>query len=318
VQYRTSPSGTWTDACTDATAPWAACSWATATVPDGLYDLRAVTTDAAGNSAASATISSRRVDNVGPTVSLTDPGVYLAGVVTLAATATDPVGVASVSFERRATTGSTWNSICTDATAPYACAWTTTGVADGLWDLRATSTDTLGHVSSSLIPSRTVDNTKPAPVDVQAGNGGAVAGKPEAGDWIAFTWSEPVKPALVLAGWTGATTSISVTFVDTAKKDTLALEDTTATTALNIASSRTDVALASDVVSADTTFDATMVQNGATITVTLGAKRGTNAVKIATAAAMTWKVSNATTDLAGNAIVTGASVTESGAADTDF
>jgi hypothetical protein len=33
---------------------------------------------------------------------------------------------------------------------------------------------------------------------------------------------------------------------------------------------------------------------------------------------MSWKVSNATTDLAGNAIVAGASVTESGAVDTDF
>jgi hypothetical protein len=177
--------------------------------------------------------------------------------VTLAATATDPVGVASMAFERRATTGSTWFTICTDTTAPYSCAWTTTGVADGLWDLRATATDTLGHVSSSLIPSRTVDNTQPAPVDVQAGNGGSVAARP-------------------------------------------------------------DVALGSDVVGADTTFDATMVQNGATITVTLGAKRGTNAVKTGAAAAMSWKVSNATTDLAGNAIVAGASVTESGAVDTDF
>jgi chitinase len=318
VEYRTSPSGTWTTACTDTVAPWGSCSWTTTAVADGLYDLRAVATDVAGNAATSATVSSRRVDNNGPTTSLADPGAYLAGTIALSATATDPVGVTSVAFQRKATGGTMWTTICTDATAPYTCSWTTTGVADGDYDLRAQATDSLGHVSYSTVADRIVDNTAPAPVDVQAGNGGATAGKPEAGDWIAFTWSEQVAPASILAGWNGAATAISVTFVDANKRDTLSLDNATLTTPLNIASTKTDVALNEDYVSADTTFDATMVQTGRTIKVTLGAKRGTSAVKTAAAATMTWKVNNATTDLAGNAITANAQVTEAGAVDADF
>ena len=66
-----------------------------------------------------------------------------------------------------------------------------------------------------------------------------------------------------------------------------------------------------------TAFDATMVQSGATITITVGALRS-GAVKTATAATMTWKVNPATTDLAGNPVPAAAMVTESGAADLDF
>jgi chitinase len=227
--------------------------------------------------------------------------------------------VTSVVFERKPTSGSTWTTICTDAAAPYTCAWATTGVADGVWDLRATATDTLGHVSTAIVASRAVDNTQPAPLDLQAGNAvGGTKGRPGTGDWISFTWSEQVKPASILAGWTGASASISVTFAEAKPTDTLSLDDTAGTTALNIVSSKTDLKLGADYVDADTTFDATMVQSGAAITITLGAKRGTNAVKTGAAAAMTWKVSNATTDLAGNAIVANTSVTESGAADMDF
>jgi hypothetical protein len=319
VEYRTSSSGTWTTACTDSAAPWASCAWDTTAPADGLYDLRAIATDVAGGTATSAIVTSRRVDNLGPAVALTDPGSPLAGSVTLAATATDPAGVTSVVFERKPTSGATWTTICTDATTPYSCAWATTGVADGIWDLRVTATDTLGHVSTAIVANRAVDNTKPSPLDLQAGNAaGGTKGRPGTGDWITFTWSEQVAPASILPGWTGASTNISVTFTDGRARDTLSLDDTAGTTPLNIVSSKTDLALLTDYIDADTTFDATMVQSGATVTITLGAKRGTNAVKTGAAAAMTWKVSNATTDLAGNAIVANASVTESGAADVDF
>lgn len=319
VEYRTATTGAWTPACTDSTAPWASCAWDTTALADGLYDLRAITTDVAGGTATSAIVTGRRVDNLGPTVALTDPGSPLAGSATLTATATDPVGVTSVVFERKPTSGSTWTTICTDATTPYSCAWATTGVADGVWDLRATATDALGHVSTAIVASRAVDNTQPAPLDLQAGNASTgTKGRPGTGDWITFTWSEQVKPSSILAGWTGALTNISVTFADGRTRDLLSLDDTVGTTPLNIVSSKTDLPLFADYVDADTTFDATMVQSGATITVTLGAKRGTNAVKTGAAATMTWKVSNATTDLAGNAIVANASVTESGATDVDF
>jgi Bacterial Ig domain len=316
VQYRPTGGSTWTDACADTTAPWASCSWSTTAVADGLYDLRAVTADAAGNTTASAVLTGRRVDNAGPAVTLADPGAYVRGTVTLTATATDPVGVASVVFQRKPTGGSTWTTICTTGTAPYSCAWSTTGVADGVYDLRAQATDTLGHVSTAIVGGRTVDNTAPAPDDVQAGNGGSTAGRIEAGDWLRFTWTETVSPASVLAGWDGTSTAISVKVIDANKKDTLEVDDAAGTTQLNIAASATDLALNGDYVSATTVFDATMAQSGATITITIGTRRS-GAVKTASAAAMSWKVSAATTDLAGNPIVV-TSVTESGATDVDF
>jgi hypothetical protein len=66
AQYRVSPSGTWTDICSDATASYS-CSWATTGVADGTYDLRAVARDQAGNTTASTVVAAVRVDNTPPT-----------------------------------------------------------------------------------------------------------------------------------------------------------------------------------------------------------------------------------------------------------
>lgn len=64
VRIQTSPAGTttWTTRCTLAAAPFS-CAWNTSTVPDGLYDFRAILTDGAGKDTTSTTVSSRRVDN---------------------------------------------------------------------------------------------------------------------------------------------------------------------------------------------------------------------------------------------------------------
>jgi hypothetical protein len=66
AQYRTSPSGTWTDICADATSTYG-CNWNTTAVADGSYDLRAVVRDQAGNSTSSTVISAARIDNTAPT-----------------------------------------------------------------------------------------------------------------------------------------------------------------------------------------------------------------------------------------------------------
>ncbi|KRB78332.1 signal peptidase I [Nocardioides sp. Root190] len=64
VRIQRAPTGTstWTDLCTDASAPYS-CTWATTTVGDGSYDLRAVLLDSRGVSTTSAIVSARRVDN---------------------------------------------------------------------------------------------------------------------------------------------------------------------------------------------------------------------------------------------------------------
>ena len=63
--------------CTATTAPYS-CSFDTTTVADGLYDVRALATDVAGNTATSAVVANRRIDNTGPTCRVSDPGALRA------------------------------------------------------------------------------------------------------------------------------------------------------------------------------------------------------------------------------------------------
>ena len=81
MEYRTASSGSWTAICTDTTSTYN-CSWATAGLPDGLYDLRATATDVAGNTTTS-TVANRRVDNNAPTVSVVEDGTPRHGNATL-------------------------------------------------------------------------------------------------------------------------------------------------------------------------------------------------------------------------------------------
>lgn len=62
IQRAAAGTSTWTDLCTDPTAPYA-CSWDTRTVTDGTYDLRAILLDARGTVTTSAVVAARRVDN---------------------------------------------------------------------------------------------------------------------------------------------------------------------------------------------------------------------------------------------------------------
>jgi hypothetical protein len=68
-QFRRSGISTWSTACTVAAGPWS-CKWSTSasTVPDGVYELRAVAADRAGNTTvASNTPLTRTVKNTKPT-----------------------------------------------------------------------------------------------------------------------------------------------------------------------------------------------------------------------------------------------------------
>src|SRR5260221_5109998 len=95
----------------------------TTTVPNGSYTLTAVARDAAGNMTASApasvTVSNNLIppgDSTPPTVTLASPaaGSTISGAVTLTASASDNVGVASVQFQLDGI-----NLGAEDAAAPY-------------------------------------------------------------------------------------------------------------------------------------------------------------------------------------------------------
>ena len=153
IAFERSPAGagTWTGI---------PATWDTTSAANGLYDLRVIATDNAGNAGTSAPITSRWVDNLKPTVAVVDPGIAVTGTVTIAANANDGhSGVKRV--ELQYLDGSTWTTIGIDTSAPYEASWAAGSLADGTYDLRAIATDHADNVETSATESTIVDNTDP-------------------------------------------------------------------------------------------------------------------------------------------------------------
>jgi hypothetical protein len=151
-----------------------------------------------------------------------------------------------------------------------------------------------------------VDGTRPTGTDIQAVNGGSV-NRVDAGDQVAFTFSEPMEPTSIKAGWNGASTAITVTV-----------------TSANPSILSTDVNLGSvNLVrryfnNPNATFPATMVMSGSTVTVTLGAQSAGGTTRSNSQnTTLAWTPVNSATDIAGNTMQT-ATVSEAGANDPDF
>lgn len=163
IQIRVAETTTWTDICTDSIAPYG-CTLDTTRYAADLYDLRATATNVLGTTVTSVEINDVQIDNVAPTVSVTDPGV-MRGVVTLTTTAADAdAGLDTVAIQRAPTGTGTWTTICTASTDPYNCRFDTTAgaTADGKYDLRAIATDLAGNTTTSAtLTGRTIDNSTP-------------------------------------------------------------------------------------------------------------------------------------------------------------
>lgn len=94
-------------------------------------------------------------------------------------------------------------------------ALTANGSLSGTKGYTITSTDNLAYVRLENGYSVTVDNTAPTATGISTGNsGGGNHGLAEAGDTITFTFSEQIDPQSILAGWTGASTGVTVEFQD--------------------------------------------------------------------------------------------------------
>jgi hypothetical protein len=316
VRMQIAPAGTstWTTACTAATAPYS-CTFDTTSIGDGVYDVRALATDVAGNTTASTAVPSRRIDNTGPTVSVNDPGAAIHGTVTVSAAASDAgSGVASVTIQRAPTGTSTWTTICTTATAPYSCSLDTTTLASGGYDFRATATDVAGNATTSaVLANRVVDNTRPTGVTVQTTNvaGGAPA-HPETGDTIVYSFSEPMSPASILAGWSGTSMLVTVRFTN-GNPDVVTVWNS----ANNAQAALGSFSTGKKYVNTSMTFSSSsMVMSGNTVVVTLGTPTGTTQTAHGKTS-LSWTVSTLATDLAGNPLTAG-TITETGAMDSDF
>jgi hypothetical protein len=328
VQYAASGTSTWQDLCSATSNPWS-CGYDTTRLNDGTYSFRAVASDVAGNSATSSAVTNRAVNNTVSSVSLSDPGQYLGGTVTLNVSASSTAGVVSVRIQRSPTGAGTWTDICTDTTAPYSCSFNTTAVADGSYDLRAVLVDGAGKTTvSAVVTARRVDNTPVRGVDVQAISGGSTSGRVDAGDQLTFAYSEELTLGSVTPGWTGSALAVTLRVRD---GNLLGLGNKGDTvdvllngTAINLGS----VTLNEDYIAVNQTvqFSATLTASGTTVsgapatllTLTVGGLPSGNGLKtVATAASMVWTPSAAVTDLAGRAAST-APVTEAGSADREF
>jgi glucose/arabinose dehydrogenase len=132
----------------DTAAPFS-LAW-TPTTP-GSFNLTARATDNSGNSTTSAAVSltvnppSSPGDTQAPSITLTSPGALadgLTGTVTLAASASDNVGVASVEFEVDGV-----SVAAPDTAAPYQASITTSQYAAGQHHVRARARDAAGNLS---------------------------------------------------------------------------------------------------------------------------------------------------------------------------
>jgi hypothetical protein len=182
AQFQTSPAGadSWTDlGAADTTSPYSA-SWNTTTFSDGLYDVRVITTDNAGLTFTSSTVTSVLVDNAAPSVSLAlangPTGAYLsagkvyfksnaAGSFGLVATVTDAgSGAAWATFPSLSAAGWTTHNAETDTTpagGPYASStfvWASGASAPATYTV--TGADSAGNTATAAV-TFTIDTTAP-------------------------------------------------------------------------------------------------------------------------------------------------------------
>lgn len=205
-------------------------------------------------------------------------------------------------------------------------------LAQGAKSFTVTATDKALN-SAGLAGSATVDNTAPAAADVQTTNAGT-NGLAEAGDSLVLTFSEPIESASILAGWSGAATSVVVRINDNGLlglplgNDSVQVWNAANSTVLPLGTvdlGRSDYVaglLGGNVRFGASGTASTMTMSGSTVTIVLGTYNATAIVDPARTTASgtgtaAWTPAAGPYDRAENAIST-AAATESGAADKEF
>jgi hypothetical protein len=165
-----------------------------------------------------------------------------------------------------------------------------------------------------------VDNTAPTVTDVQTANGNTIVGRPQSGDTVTFTYSEPVERLSISTAWTSATLNVVVR-INNGTPDRLQVWNAANTAQLLVTNAAGLNLGRNDYVGVNRTFGvtgtpSTMVRSGNSITITLGTQSGAGTTAVANGT-MNWTPSASVTDRAGNPAST-AAVNESGAGDREF
>ena len=159
----------------DTTAPYSV-SWSSGNVPNGAHNVTAVARDAAGNTSSSLRSVTVSNDTTAPTVGLTNPasGATVSGAVSVAATASDNVGVVGVQFKIDG-----GNLGAEDTTAPYSVSWSSGNVPNGAHNVTAVARDAAGNTANS---QRTVTVSNPSASALRTEGRLGAAGAFERGD----------------------------------------------------------------------------------------------------------------------------------------
>jgi hypothetical protein len=168
----------------DRTAPYT-ISWDTMPAAAGAHTLTAEARDSAGNKKTSSPIlvtvsNDTTPDTTPPAVTLTSPsnGSTVGGTITVAAAASDSIGVVGVRFQID-------NSIlgAEDTTSPYSVSWNTTASTNGTHMVKAFARDAAGNTSSATV-TVTVSNPATQPTDTIVLHAAQVPDSQIVGNWV--------------------------------------------------------------------------------------------------------------------------------------
>jgi hypothetical protein len=246
--------------------------------------------------------------------SVTDPGIYASGVASVTAdvsAVTTGTTAASMTAGSYTVAGVSYNYRSSLLTANAV-------LTAGSKAFTITAKDVANNSTTQGGFSVTVDNTAPTATDIQTANvSGGTIGLAEHGDSVTFTFSEPVDPNSVIAGWDGSSTTVTLRLVNgtTGSNDSVVIYNQANTAQVPLGS--VDLGRKDDT-SADVSFTgSTMTMTGSSITVILGTANGSGPQTAGNTSTMTWTPSTTPTDRAANACLATPAV-ESGTADKEF
>lgn len=203
-------------------------------------------------------------------------------------------------------------------------------LSEGSRAYSVTATDNASNSATLADLQVTVDNSSPSASDVQTANaGGGTVGRPQLGDTLTLSFSEPIDPATIVSGWGGASTSVVARMTNGGLLG-LGTDDVEIRNAVNNAAlplGRVDLGrsdyigglLGGETVSFGATgTPSTMTMSGGTLTITLGTASGSGSVGTAGGnGTATWSPAATPTDRAGN-LTSLTAADESGTADKEF
>ena len=184
-------------------------------------------------------------------------GAYVRGTINITATATDVSGVTSVEIQYRLVARRTWTTLCTDTITPYSCA------AEHDDARRAARPTRSGSSAPTRWPRRRRPRRSPSRSttsrpsgDRRPGANGGTARHARRRRPLTFSYSEPMLPASILAGWRRQPRRpVTMRVTNVGAADTLEVYDAANTTHQRDLAGPGAVGLDADYVSTNATFN---------------------------------------------------------------